>query len=112
MVVLELYKRDAKTYTLYFRDSSGTAVDITGDTIFFTVKVNKTDPDLSALISKTITSHTNPTGGISTITLSSTDTAITAAEYYFDIKRKHGTNIKTIENGIFKVNQEITIRTS
>lgn len=111
MVVLEVYKRDDKTYTLYFRDSTGAVVDITGDTIYFTVKTSETDTDAAALIRKNVTSHTDPTNGETEIALSNTDTAITAGEYYFDIQRKHTTKITTLVKGTFKVIQDITIRT-
>ena len=112
MVVLEIYIKDAKAYLLYFKDETGTAIDITGDTIFFTVKINKTDSDDDALIKKDITTHTDPTEGESQISLSTTDTTIAAGEYYFDIKRLHGSNINTIVNGVFRAYQDVTTRIS
>ena len=112
MVVLEIYIKDAKAYLLYFKDETGTAIDITGDTIFFTVKINKTDPDVDALISKDITSHTDPTAGETQIDLTTSDTTIAAGEYYFDIKRLHGSNINTVVNGVFRAFQDVTTRIS
>jgi hypothetical protein len=73
-------------------DSTGTAIDITGYTLFFTVKKNTSQPqnttDADALISKTLTTFSDPTHGIARITLSSTDTSIPAGSYLYDIGYK------------------------
>jgi len=64
------------------------AIDITGYTILFTVKkqcdINKDDD--FALIKKTITTHSDPTYGESTLILSSTDTDIDEGNYYWDLR--------------------------
>ena len=63
-------------------------VNITGYTILFTVKkqcdINKDDD--FALIKKTITTHSDPTHGESTLILSSTDTDIDEGNYYWDLR--------------------------
>jgi len=43
---LEIVRGDNRTYTLLFTDSDGVAVDITGCTLFFTVKQKATPDDL------------------------------------------------------------------
>ena len=35
---LSIVRGDSKQYTLYFKDSDGVVIDITGWTVFFTVK--------------------------------------------------------------------------
>jgi hypothetical protein len=71
----------------------GAAKDITGYTIFFTVKKNTNDlddtDDDKALISKNITSHTNAAGGISLLSLTTSDTSINPGTYFYDIKLKN-----------------------
>ena len=67
---------------------NGTAIDITGYTVLFTVKkrddISKSDD--SAIIQKTITEHTDPTTGQTTINLTNTDTDIEQGQYYWDIR--------------------------
>jgi hypothetical protein len=84
MTSLTVNRKTTNTYTITFT-RNGVAENITGWTVFFTVKKNTSQTDALALISKTITSHTNPTLGITTITLSPTDTDITAGNYLYDI---------------------------
>lgn len=69
---------------------NGTPFDITGSTILFTVKTtefssNLTDTD--ALIAKAVTAHTDPTNGVSVITLVPSDTrAVVPGKHYYSIK--------------------------
>lgn len=95
--------------------SDGAAVDITGYTFFFTAKKCDTDTDAQAVITKDVTSHTNPTGGVTTITLSSADTNVDAMDYVYDIQMKDTSgNITTLVTpaGKFTIVQDITQRTS
>lgn len=109
--ILEVTRGDTKTYTLYFYDANGGYVDITGYTIFFTAKTSPAILDASATISKTITTHTNPTAGETEISLTTTDTA-TVASLVFDIQVKTATgDIFTILTGDLNIVKDITIRT-
>ncbi len=112
--LLSVTQGDDVTYNLNFTDANGAVVDITGWTIFFTVKNSPEESaDTNALISKTITSHTSPTSGLTTIDLSSTDTNIPKDLYYFDIQVKTNTGkIYTVMKGRFEVTYDITRRTS
>ena len=91
-----------------------TPVDITGYTFFFTVKKRNDNVvnDSTALIQKIITSHTDPTNGITTLDLSNTDTDITPGEYFYDVQYKDTDNrITTItESPLFIVNADTTRR--
>lgn len=59
-------------------------IDITGSTVYFTAKTSLDDSE--SVIQKTVTTHSNPSEGITSITLTSSDTNISAGEYYFDIQ--------------------------
>lgn len=90
MADLEIKRGDDKTIRFLYQNSSGGAINITGYTIFFTVK-SEIDDDATdglAVISKTVTSHTNPTAGITNIVLTDTDTNVTPGIYVGDIQVK------------------------
>lgn len=69
--------------TLYFEDESNNPIDITGWTIFFTVKTNLTASTATLSISGTIVDATN---GEAKIELSRSDTTQTAGQYIYEIK--------------------------
>ena len=113
MVNLKVFRATDKTWVLNVTDSDGTAIDITGATIFFTVKINKTDTEAEAIISKDITSHTTPATGISALTLTDTDTTVPVRDYYFDFKMKDADGLLNIFGvGTFSILQGVTTRTS
>ena len=94
--------------------SNDVALDITGWTVYFTVKPSKTstdEDDSSAIITKDITVHGDPTNGVTTITLSPSDTCVNPGKYYYDItvKKTDGT-IKLIKEGFFTFNASCTKR--
>lgn len=75
------------TFTVNFTDSDGVAVDITDWTVYFMVKTDINDLDASALISKTITSHTSPTAGQTSFTITREDTEnLNFGLYVYDIQ--------------------------
>ncbi len=112
---LSIDRGRSKDYVLTFTDSSGTAIDITGYTVFFTVKP-KPDTDITdadAVITKTVTSHTNPTGGVSTVSLSASDTRLTTKDYYYDISYKDTSgDVYSVQEGKYKISSSITNRTA
>jgi hypothetical protein len=64
-------------------DESGTEtpVDITGYTLYFVLKKLATDSDADAIISKTVTSHTNPTLGLTSVALTAAELDIAIGNY-------------------------------
>jgi hypothetical protein len=76
-----------KTFNINIKDSSGNAKDITGWTVYFMVKSDLDDADSDAKISKTITSHDNPTGGVTSFSVDREDTEdLDADTYFYDIQ--------------------------
>jgi hypothetical protein len=84
MTELSVIKNTTNTWTITFTNNGGVQ-DITGWTVFFTVKKNYSNTDTQAVISKTISIHTNPTQGITQLVLTPTDTNISAGTYLYDI---------------------------
>jgi hypothetical protein len=114
MATISVIRGDDVTLNATFKDENGTAINITGYTVFFTVKNNYTSTtDDNALISKTVTSHSDPTNGQTTITLSNTDTNLDEGNYFYDFQTKDGSNkISSTSRGTFTVSLDVTRRTS
>jgi len=110
---IEAIKRDDSDFEITFKDVDGVAINLTGATVFFTVKRNPTDTDANAVISKEITEFEEPTEGIALLELSDEDMDIPARSYYYDIQLKDSAGkISSSFSGRFVVSQDITIRTS
>jgi len=112
---ITIIKRDSYSFPLTFKDADCNAIDITGYTIFFTVKTlaNIDSADTTAIIQKTIETHTDPTQGESLIELTNTDTDQTAGSYWYDVQVKTPAgNITSCMKGQFEIMQDVTKRTS
>jgi len=115
MADITVIRGDDNTINLTISDSNG-AVNITGMTVFFTVKnvsdINKTTANC-ALIKKDVTAHTDPTHGITEVVLNSTDTDLSEGTYYWDLQLKTaGGAISSTTRGNFIVTTDVTRRTS
>jgi len=107
---LNIYKRDDVTINLTVKDSDGVAIDITGYKFWLTAKSNPTDSDADAAIQKTVTSHSDPTNGITAIVLTKTDTDIDVGTYAYDIQmRDTNDKITTLVKDDLIIKQDITI---
>ena len=105
--------RNTNVTDCFFVDEDDVAVDLTGGTLFFTVKDKISDTDANAKLQKTITTHTDPTAGESKISLSSSDTADLAGNYIYGIKLKLSSGeIYTVAEGVILFAQEVTISES
>ncbi len=94
------------------KQASGTAYNLTGATLFLTVKNALTDADSAAVIRKEVTTHDSATGGLSHFDLLTTDNA-TAGTRYYDVQLKDSTNkVYTLFGGLWKVLSDVTARTA
>lgn len=107
---IDLYRGDTYSWEFAFT-SAGVEEDITGWTLYFTVKRDIDDDDTDAIIQKIITSHTDPTHGITQLSLSHVETAAMPVGYWvYDIQIKTATDeVYTIYKGGFKVLQDVTL---
>ena len=110
MKTISIYRGDDKDFTLIFK-TNGVPIDITGWKIYFTVKRSKDDIDDVAIIKKDWITHSDPTNGKSTFSLTNTETEITPAMYIsdFQIKKPDG-KIKTLKVLPFEIYTDITRR--
>jgi len=108
-----VYRGDTFSTQLVFTDTDDVPIDITGWTIFFTIKKNRTDTDAQAIISKTITSIPNPTLGIYTLVVTAAELNSLLGVYYYDfqIKLLDG-KIYTLTSGTFTLEIDVTRRIS
>lgn len=106
---ITIFRGDTFPITLTFTTDAGVAIDITGYTVYFTVKRLQEDTDASAVIAKTITTHSYPTNGITSFILTAAETKVLRGSYYYDIQIKDLTPyIFTILAGNFEVKTDIT----
>jgi hypothetical protein len=74
---------------LHFSDSTVTPainINITGWTVYFTVKKLTTDLDAAAVINQAITIHSDPVNGVTYAAISALQSTITPGVYYYDLK--------------------------
>jgi len=80
-IPLKIFRKSTKNYELIFTED-GSAKNITGWTIYFTVKTKVEDTDANARIKKDITSHSDPVNGKTMIELYNTDTDLSGNLHY------------------------------
>lgn len=113
---IEVIRGDDHSITFTLTDENAAVVDLTGATIFFTVKDSKDikndSDDTGAVIAKNV-SPSDPANGIAVINLTNTDTNITPKKYIFDLQIKFADDtVKSIEAGNFIVIADVTRETS
>lgn len=115
MKIKKFIRGDTRAINVTVTDSAGAAVDLTGGTVFFTLNASS-DPtdDTDAVVEKSVTSHTDPTHGLTTITLDHADTDSLAADiYYYDIQFVDAQgNVTSKQADTFEIIADITRRTS
>ena len=111
-MVIKRIKGDTYNLDIQILNSSEIAIDLTGCTVFLTVKRNLQDADSLALISKTVTSHTSPTTGETSFNFIASDVNY-IGEFYYDIKIKNTTSlISSVFSDLFILVDHVTIRNS
>jgi len=107
-----LPRGDDQVFALEFTEN-GAVKDITGWTIYFTLKKNIDDADASAVLKKDITTHTYPTQGKTEIPLLNTETDVLEGIYYYDIQYKDVATppvVKTVLIGKMTFIKDVTRR--
>ena len=88
----QVIRGDSDDFTITFQDSNGNPIDITGYTVWFTVRSSmpstSVSDDSDAVISVKNTTHSAPLFGESLISVSPDDTNIDPRTYYYDIQYK------------------------
>lgn len=88
----KVIRGDTDSFTITFRDANGNPIDITGYTVWFTVRSSvpktSTTDNTDAVISVKNTNHSDPTNGQTLIAITSSDTEIDPKTYFYDIQYK------------------------
>ena len=107
---VDLMRGDSKTFSLNFTSNGITPINITGWTIYYTVKRELGDNDADAVIHKIITVHTDPTHGQTEIVLNNSDTQNLDTEtFWHDIQVVNlAGKINTIITGQLNVLADVT----
>lgn len=112
--VANFIRGDSRTVTLQAYQSDGvTPLNLTGATVFFTVSPSASPADdTTAVIQKTITSHTAPLLGQTAFTLANADTqSIAPGTYYYDVQVKDAAgNVISQKASTFQIIADITRR--
>ena len=107
---LDTFRGDDLTINLQFQDIDG-PINITGWTIYMTIKDETTAEDDHALFRKDITVHDNPTLGQTHIDLLHTETLHMLGVLQYDVQVKTNTNVvKTIMRGTIEFIDDVTLR--
>lgn len=110
---ITIYDNNDKVINLNLNDANGDAIDITGYKFIFTIKKKDSDTDAQALLKKEVTSHSNPTGGITSIFLTDADTNLSAGDYPYDIQMIADTGaITTLIRDTIRIYPRVTDATS
>lgn len=103
---------DDQVLALEFTEN-GAVKDITGWTVYFTLKKNIDDADENAVLKKDVTTHTDPTNGKTEIPLLNTETDTLEGLYFYDIQYKDVATpaiIKTVLSGQMTFTKDVTRR--
>jgi len=108
---ISIVRGDTSAITITVTDSNGTAYNLTGFEMWCTVKRNKDDPDISAILQKQCTIDA-PLTGVGVLALTAANTDITPGRYYYDIEIFNGDNsvVKTPIVSTFTILQDITAK--
>ena len=107
---LKIYRGDDITFKLTFKDSEGTAQNITGGKIYFTAKESSNEADSLAVIQVSSSTFSDPTSGIGEVSITNSESNVDVGKYYYDIQYITGAGkISTVQTGTLEVLQDITL---
>jgi hypothetical protein len=110
--ISDYIRGDTRVINITCVESDGTTpINLTGATVYFTLNSSKTPTsDASASLQKTVTSHSDPNNGITSITINPADTqALTPGVYYYDVQLVDASgHVTSLKQDTFKINADIT----
>jgi hypothetical protein len=105
-VSFSIYQGDTASLVFNFKDPAGVAVPLSGQTLTVTAKKSLEDTDEQAVFQKTITNHSNASNGVTTVSLTSSDTA-TLGNLWIDAVLSGDGNIKTLFVGSLTIAKRV-----
>lgn len=109
---ITMYRGDTDIITVTVVDGEGTAFDLTGYTMRFTVKNKSSDTDSLAKIGPTTATIASPLTGIGLIAISETDSDLKDKSYIYDVQITDATHNKTVAKDNFIIIDDVTDETS
>lgn len=110
---MDIQRGDDYSVAIAVKDENAAAIDITGWKFWITIKSNESDADGSAVVQKAVTSHDDPTNGLTTVSLSNSDTDSLLGKYFYDIQfKKADGKVKTLMYGVIDFKYDYTRTTS
>ena len=108
-----VFRGDDVDITFTFKESNGTSIDLTGCTLFATIKSSIEDTDANAKYSAYLTIQSPETGGIATLSIPASTMFYLRGTYIMDIQIKTSAGkIRTPFKADFFVDEDVTIRTT
>jgi hypothetical protein len=103
---------DSGRLDVVVKQADGEPYDLTGATLFLTVKTALTVIDANATISKTVTAHDDAAAGESHFDIATADNT-PAGTYFYDVQLKDATGkVYTLFGGQWRVLGDVTLRTT
>jgi len=105
---LYVTRGDDVSLSISFTDVNNDPVDITGSTVYFTIKESLNDNDSQALVLIEQSTHVNPTQGETVIEVSSSQTNLLEVRNYdYALQIKYSNNeINSVQSGVIIVSQK------
>ena len=110
MFLTDFYRGDTVVIPLTFTQADGNPLDLTGYTIWLTMKSSTDDADDDAVVQVSVTEHTDAVNGQTSITIPASTTAnIEPGKYMYDIQMVSGEGVvSTLELSKVKVMADVT----
>jgi hypothetical protein len=103
---------DDVIYNLEFSDDTDSPIDISGWTVYLTVKEDHDDSDEDALVNTDVTNHDAPTEGKTSVKITQSETEDLHGAKVYDIQiQKSNGDIRTVLSGSVYFEKDVTERT-
>lgn len=103
---IKVMRGDTEIFNISLADSSGSPINLTGDTFASQIRYTRDDATAAAVFSCVVT---NAVGGVVQLTLSSASSAaLTAGTAYWDLQRTSGGSVSTVLAGKCTVLADVT----